>query len=551
LCKELSDSSILEKWRQTIGSKTILCGCLIDGTGRPALSDAVVVVEGNKIVAVGNRKHISIPKGTEVIDATRKTVVPGLIDSHTHFLGMGYSLTHLQLRDARSVGDIVEGLRHYISSRAVPEGKWVQGRQWDDQNLRERRYPTRHDLDPASPGNPVALTRICGHMIVLNSMALEACGITRDTPNPPGGLVDKDQWGEPTGVLRDARDLVTPHIPPPTHEELRQGLRDAAALAHSLGCTGITDCSRPDESVPQLSTKPYVDAHRENDLSLRCHVMTWYPREWSGDQWLTFGTLKIGIDGSAGAQTALMYEPYADNPATFGVYVGDQERNRRVVAEQHIKGGEVAIHAIGDRACTEAIDRIEEALAVKPRSDHRYRIEHFEYPTDADVERARRLGVVASMQPNFVGEWGWPGGMYDTRVGWDRLARGNPYRRLLDLGFHMPFGSDGMPFHPLYGIWSAVNHPILGSRITVEEAVRCFTFEGAWVAREEAVRGTIEIGKLADIAIFEGDLTGAWFRLGGAKPEVLEGMRMEIKRSKAWLTMLDGEVVYGSPSKPR
>lgn len=459
---------------------------------------------------------------------------------------MGYSLTHLQLRDARSIKDIVEGLRSYISTRGVPVGKWVQGRQWDDQNLEERRYPTRHDLDPVSPDNPVALTRICGHMITLNTKALEECGITRDTPNPPGGIVDKDERGEPTGVLRDARALVTPHIPPPTHEELRQGLRDAAALAHSLGCTGITDCSRPDESAPHLSTKPYVDARREDDLRLRCHVMTWYPREWSGDEWLTFGTLKIGIDGSAGAQTALMYEPYADNPATCGVYVGDQERNKKVVAEQHAKRGQIAIHAIGDRACTEAIDRIEEALRAEPRQDHRYRIEHFEYPTDADVERARRLGVVASMQPNFVGEWGWPGGMYETRVGGERLARGNPYRRLLDLGFHMPFGSDGMPFHPLYGIWSAVNHPQPGSRITVEEAVHCFTLESAYVTREEAVKGSIERGKVTDIAIFDGDLTGAWFRLSGSDPETVERMKGEIKRSRAWMTILDGEIIYRS-----
>lgn len=470
--------------------------------------------------------------------------MPGLIDSHTHFLGMGYSLTHLQLRDATSIREIVEGLRDYISTRGVPRDKWVQGRQWDDQNLRERRYPTRHDLDQASPDNPVALTRICGHMIVLNTRALEVCGITRDTHNPPGGVVDKDELGKPTGVLRDARDLVTPYIPPPTNEELRKGLRDASALAHSLGCTGITDCSRPDESAPHLSTKPYVDARKENDLHLRCHVMTWYPREWSGDQWLTFGTLKIGIDGSAGAQTALMYEPYADNPSTCGVYVGDQERNKRVVLEQHAKKGEVAIHAIGDRACTEAIDRIEEALKFDPRPDHRYRIEHFEYPTDDDIERAQRLGVVASMQPNFVGEWGWPGGMYEMRIGRKRLARGNPYRCLLDLGFHMPFGSDGMPFHPLYGIWSAVNHPQPGSRISVEEAVRCFTYEGAYVAREEAIRGTIERGKLADIAIFDGDITGDWFKLKDTKPETVEKMERMMKRSKAWITILDGLVVY-------
>jgi predicted amidohydrolase YtcJ len=231
---------------------------LIDGTGRPALRDAVVLIDGPRIAAVGKRSEVKVPHGARVIDASGKTVVPGLIDSHTHFLSMGYRLGHLQLDDAESIGDIVGRLGEYIRARRLPKGKWAQGRGWDDQNLAERRYPDRHDLDEASPDNPTALTRICGHMIVLNSRALEACGITKDTPNPPGGVIDKDAGGEPTGVLRDARGIVTPHIPPPTYEELRQGLRDAIELAHSLGVTTIHDCSRPDESSLLMSPSPWA-----------------------------------------------------------------------------------------------------------------------------------------------------------------------------------------------------------------------------------------------------------------------------------------------------
>jgi len=517
---------------------------LIDGTGRPALQDAVVLIDGPRIAAVGKRSEIEVPHGARVVDASGKTVVPGLIDSHTHFLSMGYRLGHLQLDDAESIGDIVRRLGEYIRARRLPKGKWAQGRGWDDQNLVERRYPDRHDLDEASPDNPVALTRICGHMIVLNSRALEACGITRDTPNPPGGVIDKDADGEPTGVLRDARGIVTPHIPPPTYEELRQGLRDAIELAHSLGVTTIHDCSRPDESSLLMSVKPYVDAHGEGDMRLRCHVMTGNPHERSGDEWLSFGTMKIGIDGSMGAQTALLYEPYANDPSTSGVYVGDQERNRRVVGEQHVNGGQIAIHAIGDRAITEAISRIEEALEAKQRPDHRHRIEHFEYPTDADIERARRLGIVASMQPNFVGEWAWPGGMYETRLGEERNRRSNPYRRLLDLGFHVPFGSDGMPFHPLYGIWSAVNHPIPGSRISVEEAVHCYTMEGAYATREEGIKGSIEPGKLADVTILPIDITKPEFHLAKTDAESVEKAKREMKKTKAYTTILNGEIVY-------
>ena len=519
-------------------------GNLIDGTGGPIVDDAIIIIEDSTIKAVGGASDVDVPEGARVIDASGKTVVPGFIDSHVHFLGIGFRLMQLQLSDSESIKEIVGDLGEYIESRGLPEGKWVQGRGWDDQNLAERRYPNRYDLDRTSPDNPVALTRVCGHMIILNSRALEACDISKDTPNPEGGVIDKDDQGEPTGVLRDARSLVTRVIPPPSYDELRQGLRDAAKLAHSLGITTVHDASRPDESGAHMSTAPYVDARKENDLRIRAHVMTGYPREVSGNQWLSFGTLKIGVDGSMGAQTALLYDPYENDPSTTGVYVGDKERNRKQAAEAHGMKGLMAIHAIGDLAITESLNRIEEVLAREPRDDHRYRIEHYEYPIDGDIDRTVEMGVVASMQPNFVGEWGWPGGMYDIRLGEARLARGNPYRRLLDLGIHIPFGSDGMPFHALYGVWSAVNHPIPGSRITVEEAVRSYTLEGAYATREEDIKGSIEPGKLADITILATDITGPEFQLKTAEATAVEQAKKEQKKTRAYMTILNGEIVY-------
>ncbi len=508
------------------------------------IRDAIIVTQGNKIIEVGPTGRVKIPQEAQVIDASGKTVVPGLIDSHTHFLAMGYRLTHLGLSNTTSIKEIVKNLGEYIAERNVAAGRWVQGRGWDDQNLAEKRYPTRYDLDTASPKNPVVLTRICGHMMVLNSLALEECNISKDTPDPPGGVIDKDENGEPTGVLRDARSLVSPYVSSSTYDELRQGLRDAIKYAHSLGSTGIHDASRPDEQSVQTSTAPYVDAHKDGELKLRCHVMTGYPREPSGDHWLSFGTLKIGIDGSMGAQTALLYEPYTNNPSTREVYVGDKQLNKDRVMGAHQKKGIIAIHAIGDKAITEAIDRIEEVLEAEPRKDHRHRIEHYEYPIDQDIERSKRLGIVASMQPNFVGEWAWPGGMYDTRLGSDRLQRCNPYRRLIDLGFHIPFGSDGMPFHPLYGIWSAVNHSIKESRITLEEAVKCYSWEGAYATHEEDYKGSIEPGKVADITILPIDITAPSFKLSTDDPKVVESEKRRIKEMHAHMTILDGEIVY-------
>jgi hypothetical protein len=524
--------------------KAVICGKLIDGTGSPSQTGMTIIIEGNKIIKVGKKQDIEVPDQALVIDASDKVVVPGLIDSHVHFLATGYRLGHYQLSHKESIEDIVTGLGEYIQSNTVLAGKWVQGRGWDDQNLREKRYPNRYDLDTVSPDNPVALTRVCGHMIILNSKALEECNISKDTPNPHGGVIDKDDQGEPTGVLRDARGLLRPHIPPPSYEELRQGLRDATDLAHSLGVTTIHDASRPDETLPHLSTKPYRDARAEGDLRLRCHVMTGYPHEMSGDEFLSFGTLKIGIDGSMGAQTALLFDPYDNDPDTTGVYVGNVDRDINWVREAHGKSGIVAIHAIGDKAINEALNTIESALEDGPGDDHRYRIEHYEYPTDDDIQRSLEIGIVASMQPNFVGEWAWPGGMYDIRLGQERLNRSNPFRQLLDLGFHIPFGSDGMPFHPVYGIWSAVNHPITAHRITVEEAVKCFTYEGAHASREEDIKGTIEPGKLADIAILSTDITSPEFQLSTTDSSVIEQAKRELKLTQVHMTIQGGEIVH-------
>lgn len=527
-----------------ISIKAIKCGNLIDGTGSSVIDSAVIIIQDNKIIEVGYLDEINIPREAEIIDAAKKTVVPGLIDSHTHFLAMGYRLTHLDLSKTTCIEEIVNGLKNYIRERKIQPGKWVQGRAWDDQNLKEKRYPTRYDLDKVSLDNPVILTRICGHMMVLNSQALNACNISKETPNPPGGVIDKDEQREPTGILRDARSLVSPYISPPSYEELRQGLRDAIKYAHSLGATGIHDASRPDEQSIHTSSIPYLDAHRDGELKLRCHVMTGYPCEPSGDEWLSFGTLKIGIDGSMGAQTALLYEPYQNNPNTTGVYVGDKKLNSERSLQTHKKKGIIAIHAIGDRAISEAVNQIEEAILSEPRSDHRYRIEHYEYPIDRDIERSQKLSIIASMQPNFVGEWAWPNGMYDTRLGRKRLQRSNPYRRLLDLGFHIPFGSDGMPFHPLYGIWSAVNHPIKENRITVEEAVRCYTWEGAYATREEDFKGSIKPGKVADITILPIDITTPEFILKTNDLATIESEKRRIKELKAFMTIIDGQIVY-------
>ncbi|MCW3979707.1 MAG: amidohydrolase family protein, partial [Candidatus Bathyarchaeota archaeon] len=198
----------------------------------------------------------------------------------------------------------------------------------------------------------------------------------------------------------------------------------------------------------------------------------------------------------------------------------------------HRQGSQVAVHAIGDYGIEVTINAIEEAIRDSPRKDHRHRIEHCEILSSTQIERIKRLGIIPSMQPNFVGEWSGPDGLYETRLGAKRLRQNNPYRFLLDEDIRVCFGSDGMPFHPLYGIWSAVNHPVRESRITLEEAVRAFTLDAAYASFEEDLKGSLEPGKLADITILEKDLT--------------EIPGDEIKDVQVYMTIVGGKILYTS-----
>jgi predicted amidohydrolase YtcJ len=417
----------------------------------------------------------------------------------------------------------------------VNKGEWILGRGWDDSKWQERRYIDKNDLDAFSPDNPVVLTRVCGHMKTLNSKALEIAGISGDTPDPPGGQVDKGPVGEPTGVLRDAGQLIDPYIPPETQEMALEGLGKACDYALSLGCTSVQDAGLDDFGV-----RAYQAAFEKGILKVRVNIM-WKEglsepievldlRSGFGNGRVRLGPAKLLMDGSLGARTAALYEPYEDDPSTKGLTMMSAEELNEKVKKIHIQGSQVAVHAIGDYGIDLVINAIEAALKASPRKDHRHRIEHCELLSSTQIERIRQLGIVASMQPNFAGEWSGPDGLYEARLGKRRLRQNNPYRLLLDEGITLAFGSDGMPFHPLYGIWSAINHPVKNSRITLEEAMRAYTLDSAYASFEEDVKGSIEPGKLADIAVLEKDLT--------------EIPAEEIKDVRVHMTLMGGEVLY-------
>ena len=514
--------------------RAIVGGTLIDGTGRPPIKDSVIVVEDEWITAVGRSGQVAIPKGAEMIDASEKTVIPGLIDAHLHFVGLGVRMIqNISLRDTKTISEALEKVKSKIAE--VEKGVWIQGRGWDDSKWEDRRYITKYDLDPIAPDNPVILTRVCGHLVSINSQALEIAGITKDTPDPQGGKIDRTPEGEPTGVLKDASQLVRRYVPQVDDATYVEGLKMASEHALSLGCTSIQEAG-----IGALQMRAYQTALEKGYLKVRAYLM-WTERNIEavealglrtnfGNEMIRLGSAKMIEDGSLGARTAALFEPYEDDPTTKGIVMIPEDELIERVKAVHRTGSQVAIHAIGDYAIETTINAIEAALRDSPRKDHRHRIEHCEILTSNQIERIKQLGILPSVQPNFVGEWSDPDGLYETRIGKKRLRQNNPYRYLLDEGIKLAFGSDGMPFNPIYGIWSAVNHWIKESRVTLEEAVRGFTLDAAYASFEEDIKGSVEVGKLADIVILEQDLT--------------EIPSSKIKDVDVHMTLVGGKIMY-------
>lgn len=520
-------------------------GMLIDGTGKLPVPDSLIIIYRNKIAEVGVVGEVNIPKNARIFDIKGKTVIPSFIDSHTHFILMGVrTLTTLDLSKTKSVSELVNMVRKRVKD--LPKGTWLTGHGWDESSWKEKRYPDKNDLDPISPENPVVLTPYYGHMMTVNTRALELAKITEETLDPSGGKIDRDQvTNEATGILREeAIDLIDAVRPSPTKELALSGIEKACNIVLSQGCASVHELESDSTAISMyqtalqkgiLKTRIYVMPEVRFKETMLEGVEALGVRTLFGNDFLRLGSVKMFLDGSMGARTAIFSEPYSDEPTTTGIFVISTEKLEQRVLRAHKLGMQVAIHAIGDKAIEEALNAIEVALETAPKKNHRHRIEHCEVLTESLIQRIKDLGVVLSMQPNFIGEWGQPGGMYEQRLGSNRLKWCNPYKRLLDENIVVAFGSDcgycpPWPFNPIYGIWSAVNHPIEESRISLEEAVKCYTLNGAYASFEDNIKGSIEPGKLADITILSEDLSSL--------------PSEDIKDVKVELTMIDGKILW-------
>jgi predicted amidohydrolase YtcJ len=461
-----------------------------------------VAVRDGKILAVGSKEDIShsIGKITKVIDTKGKTVLPGFIDAHAHLTYTGLFLSSLDLFGVNSVKELLEEVREY--AKRLPEGKLLLGFGLDDAKYPEKRYPTRFELDEVAPNHYALIVHVTGHSSVVNTKSLEYLGLSG---NETG--VDRDhKTGSPTGVLRDPV-IETAHpklMGLMTDDDLKQAIRVAAVDAAKVGLTTIHTVGEPlgarnvrilEEMSGQLPVRvvlyPFVSGELDKDVNSTP----------------TKTGLKVLGDGAIETHTAALFEPYNDDQSTKGMLYYTQESMNDLVLKVHEAGLQLAIHCESDRTIDQVLDAYENALRKYPKNDHRHRIEHYELSTSKQNHRVAELGVYLSMQPAFVYLWGGKDGKYRDYLGDERMKRAHSYNDLLKLSIIIAGGSDSpvTRWNPIFGIHSLVNHPNAEQRLSLEDALRMFTINGARIAFEEHKKGSIEVGKFADLVVLSND----------------------------------------------
>jgi predicted amidohydrolase YtcJ len=510
---------------------------------------------GSRIVAVGSNGEIRkwIGAGTEVLDLNGKLVLPGFNDAHVHFFSGGENLAGVQLRDAKSEDEFRKRIAEFAARQ--PAGRWISGGGWDHENWTPARLPTRQSIDAVTAGHPVFVNRLDGHMALANSQALQLAGITRDTPDPPGGTIVRDAAGEPTGVLKDAAmERMYRTIPEPSEDQIADAVRAAMRYSAENGVTSVQDMS----AAPQI-LRVYQALLANGQLTVRISghqpLAAWQRlaavglRAGFGGEKLHIGGLKGFADGSLGSTTALFFEPYLDAPNTSGLANSEmipESKMQKHILDADRAGLQVAVHAIGDKANHMVLGMYEEAARQNGARDRRFRIEHAQHLRMEDIPRFGQLHVIASMQPyHCIDDGRWA----EKRIGPERAKGTYAFRALLDSGAVLAFGSDWdvAPMQPLIGIYAAATrrtldgkHPngwVPEQKITVAEAIRAYTMGSAYASFDDKIKGSIEPGKLADMVVVSDD--------------ILSVPAVEIEKTRVETTVFDGKVIYrrGGPGK--
>ncbi len=520
-------------------------------------AQAIVIVEG-RITFVGATADAlrRAPVGARRLDLHAVTVLPGLTDAHAHLDGIGARELTFNLEGTASLADLKNRLRERAAR--LPPGAWLFGSGWIESRWSPPAFPTRKDLDAAVPDRPVVLERVDGHALVANSMALQRAGIDRNTTDPAGGSILKDAGGEPTGMLIDrAQDIVERLVPPPSDADRSKQLEVGAQRSVRLGWTQLQIAGNTFHEVDQL-----CELYAQGRIQLRLYdaiegpgpdatrLLAAGPSLGRCDNKLSVRGIKLYIDGALGSRGAALLAPYSDSPASSGLLVNTEETLFPLLTQALRRGIQVETHAIGDRGNRIMLDLYERAFAAVPVdqraiAEPRWRVEHAQILSPADIPRFAQLGVIASMQPSHA-----ISDLYfaPSRLGPQRLAGAYAWRSLLDSGAVIAAGSDapvekGDPLVEFYaavarrsiqGFASSDWH--LEQRVSRAQALRMLSLAPAYAAFQEKERGSIELGKLADLTVLSADIM-----------TIPVG---DILKSHVLMTVIGGEVVYAAPDAP-
>ena len=511
--------------------------------------EAVAIRDG-KFLEVGETNEIQqlIGQRTKVIDLLGKTVIPGIIDSHTHPSNIAARFMEIDCRapPIRNIGEILELVK--AKAEELGPGRWVRGANFNDSKLEERRHITRWELDKVSPENPVFIVSDTGHQSLSNSVALEMAGIDKNTPDPSGGEIERDEEGVPTGLLyENASGLVRHLIPEYTVEELKESYRKVVKKFNEWGVTSTHDASGQRNGIRAF--KQLID---EGVRSLRMSLMVSVSKDTPGDvldaldlagiesgfgdDWIKVMSVKIMGDGSGAGGTCRVYEPQNRGPKGLGIWMTEPEEVERLVVKAHNSGLRVSIHSIGDRGIDMALDCIENAQKLNHVPNMRHRIEHNSLCTPKQLERIKCLGVTPS---SSIGYMYGLGDQYAENFGPKRSRWLHPHKTMKEMGIIAGGNSDSPVtyYSPFVQIYEAVTRKtssgkVVGpeERISVMDALKVYTWNGAYLSKDEGKLGSIEKGKLADLVVID--------------QNILNIPVDQIKEITVVTTIVDGKIVY-------
>ena len=513
-----------------------------------------VAILGDRIVAVGSNQQVDAWRGphTRVVDAAGKRLLPGFNDAHVHFMDGGSQLDNVELNDATSPQEFARRIRERAAKTA--KGEWLLGGDWDETKWTPAELPTKELIDAVTPEIPVAVDRYDGHMVLANSLALKLAGITAQTLDPAGGVIVRDQQGNPTGALKDAAlDLLFKAVPPPSHDQRRHAIERALAHAASLGVTSVQHMN-PDYADIAI----YSELLDEGKLTTRIYAAPLITqvddqvkigiRRAFGGPYLRIGAVKAYADGSLGSATAYFFEPFLDQPGNRGLLSDEMHpislmRDRMMQADA--AGLQICTHAIGDAGISAILDIYGEIEKAGSR-DRRWRIEHAQHMAAKDFDRFAQLHVIASVQPYHAiddGRWA------ERRIGHDRSSRTYAFRTFLDHGVRLALGTDWnvAPLNPMLTLYAATTRATLDGKnptgwfpeqkLTIQEAIEAYTMGSAYAEFQEGEKGSITVGKLADMVLLSDD--------------VLSIDPVKIREVKVLKTWVGGKLTYDADAASR